>query len=275
MKRKQHLAKQVKECGNVTDLCYGTMNPNNAIYKAITEALTNDYPVLPTTRAGEIPANKAFVLDVGDIYLNGGESVKDCIAAVADARSDYFGDLRSAFVRDKGDKVKEYYLDSTLCYGWDMLKSKHMVLTNSKTVLEEIPITGRNNTLKNINETWLDFDKYENYRLFPRAQGFYIEKRQIDLSRYYICPLSYIESYKTKFAKLVSKDVLMINYILKENNITVKCTLNKDLLSDKISNYLNSTEEKIGVIRVYDMINNRIVAIPICGIISYVVWQHC
>ncbi len=186
-KRKNNLGQQTKQCGNVTNLLYNKMYPNNDVYNEITKALSSfDGPVLPSTGEGEIAANKAFVVDVGDIDVERGESVKDSICALIDAKDVYYGDLHSAFKRSDSDKIKEYYIDTSLCYGWDRTTGRQIIITNSTTVLEEIPVVGRHDALRNKNYIWLEFDMYSIYRLYPRTQGFFLETELINLSNYYI-----------------------------------------------------------------------------------------
>ncbi len=274
-KRIIDLGERIKRCGNITGMYWDEYRPDNDVYNAIDKKIIeSEYPVLPIVCDGEIPLNKAFSVNIENITFENDDNVKDCINAIIEAKYDMWGDLHSIFDRSACEKVREYYADTALCYGYDISSGSQIIFTRSEAVKDEMPIIRKRDALKGINIYWHDFDKYTVFRFVPCDRGYYVIRVQINLASYYVCPLSFIECYMTKFKRFSEDNILLLEYNSKKENKVIKCTRNKIKIGDQLANYLDRTSERVGTVRVCDIERNKIVSIPIPKIISYIVLQH-
>lgn len=247
--------------------------PNNQVYNQLISELSK-------CKSGALPAyddnnifhtDKALTIKIEDIRVDNNIPISNVIYYCEEARIKSEGLIKCNL--SNNTFIKQYFLQSCLCCGIDK-DGRYILITKNKRVLDSIAI----NRIKDNTETEMYYsDNCWCYRLFRRQDGYYVEKININLAEYYICPQICMDLFVDTIQHQADNNILIVTYTDRDGNeCKIRGTSSEKWYSrtSQISGrYIHNTTTNGAKIRLANIKTGKISVIPLHKFVGYYVYN--
>lgn len=248
--------------------------PNNQVYNQLISELSK-------CKSGALLAyddnkifniDKALTIKIEDIRVDNNIPISNVIYYCEEARIKSEGLIKCNL--SNNTYIKQYFLQSCLCCGINK-DGRYMLITKNKRVLDSIAI----NRIKDNTETEMYYsDHCWCYRLFRRQDGYYVEKININLAEYNICPQICMDLFVDTIQHQADNNILIVTYIDRDGNeCKIRGTSSEKWYSrtSQISGrYIHNTTTNGAKIRLANVKTGKISVIPLHKFVGYYVYNN-
>lgn len=250
--------------------------PNNQVYNQIISELSK-------CKSGALPAyddnnifniDKALTIKIEDIRVDNNIPISNVIYYCEETRIKSEGLIKCNL--SNNTFIKQYFLQSCLCCGIDK-NGRYILTTKNKRVLTSIAASRIKENKENTETEMYYSDHCWCYRLFRRQDGYYVEKININLAEYNICPQICMDLFVDTIQHQADNNIIIVTYIDHNGNeYRLRGTSSEEWYSrtSQISGrYIHNTTTNGAKIRLANVKTGKISVIPLHKFVGYYVYN--